>query len=163
MLSGALIVATGRAPPWYIAGGIPAIAGRVCLYKVDTSAKIAAIYGFEALVAIGVGLTFQNGYVLASAAVKSERASACISLINLSQIGGSTVALSIAGAIFQNRGFVMLQHALQGFGYPNSELRSLMLGAQSEILQHGTEEVKMNAITAIVEAMGMHLQSVAAA
>lgn len=153
MISGGLLMVSGRAPPWFIAGGALVITGGALLHEIDSNTKTAAIYGYEILISIGLGLVFQNGYAVATAAVKPEHISATLAPLNVFQIGAGVTSLSITGTIFQNRGFVLLEHALDGYGYGEVELRSLMAGFESQILQDGTEEVKAKATSAIVKAI----------
>jgi hypothetical protein len=151
MFSGALLPVFGRYMPWYIPGGIFMLVGGSLMYTIDTSSTAAVIYGFEILIAIGSGLSGQIGYSIAAAKVKPGEVPAAIGFMNVAQIGSVAISLSIAGAIFQNIGFINLKDALLEYNFSNAQLRAALSGAQSAILAHGDEKVVELAIGAIVK------------
>jgi hypothetical protein len=140
----------GTYMPWYLVSAPMIIVGGVLMFLVTPTTHVAAIYGFEILIAIGSGLTQQIGYSVAAASVKPHEVPAAIGFMNVAQIGSVAIALSISGAIFQNVGFASLRDALQGYNYSESELRNALAGAQSVILSKGGDKVVGLAISAIV-------------
>jgi hypothetical protein len=71
--------------------------------------------------------------------------------MNVAQIGSVAISLTIAGAIFQNIGFIYLKDALLEYNFSDAELRAALAGAQSAILAHGDGIVVDLAIAAIVK------------
>jgi hypothetical protein len=121
---------------------------------ITPTTRTAAIYGFEILIAIGSGLAGQIGYSVAAAKVSPEFVPAAIGFMNVAQIGTIAIALSISGALFQNLGFHNLSTALAAYDFDDAELRGALAGAQSRILQQGSEAVVGLAIEAIVSTIG---------
>jgi hypothetical protein len=117
---------------------------------ITPTTKTAAIYGFEILIATGSGLAGQIGYSVAAAKVTPEFVPATIGFMNVAQIGTIAIALSISGALFQNLGFRNLSEALAAYGFDDAELRGALAGAQSRILEQGSEKVVELAVAAIV-------------
>lgn len=153
MLTGGLLPVIGRYSPLYILAGAFLLIGGSLMHTVDINTSASAIYGYEVLMAIGIGLTMQVAYSVSAAKVKQHDVQNAIGFINVGQIGTMAISLSIAASIFQNRGFIDLKEALQGYGFSEPELRGALAGAQSAVLMGGDQMVKIKAITAIVKAM----------
>lgn len=150
MFAGGLLPIVGRYAPWYFPAAVLMIIGGAFMYRVKSSTHTAAIYGFEILIAIGVGLVFQTGYSVAAAKVAPKDVPASIGFINVAQIGSIAIALSISGAIFQNVGYHYLHQALASYNFPEASLRSALAGAESVVLNHEGAVVRRLAIDAIV-------------
>lgn len=153
MFAGGLLPVVGRYAPWYFPASILMIIGGAFMYRVKPTTHTAAIYGFEVLIAIGVGLIFQTGYSVAAAKVAPEDVPASIGFINVAQIGSTGISLSIAGAIFQNLGYHYLREALASYNFSEASLRSALAGTQSVVLSHEGAVVRRLAINAIVAAI----------
>lgn len=123
------------------------------MHSVDVNTSTSAIYGYEVLMAIGAGLTMQVAYSVSVVKVKKHDIQNAIGFINVAQIGTIAISLSIAASIFQNRGFVNLRDALQGYGFSEQELRGALAGAQSAVLMGGDAVVRAKAIAAIVKTL----------
>ena len=142
MFSGGTMPLHGRYNILYIVSGAFMLIAGACMHSLihpDTSP--GRIYGFEVLLAIGAGLAQQTAYSIAVLEVMSkatgdprEDISKAICLINVAQIGAMAVALSIAGCIYENVGFIKLRDALAGFEFSESQIRGALGGAHSAIL-----------------------------
>lgn len=154
MFAGGLLPVVGRYAPWYFPASVLMIIGAAFMYGVKSTTSTAAIYGFEVLIAIGVGLIFQTGYNVAAAKVDPKDVPASIGFINVAQIGSVAISLSIAGSIFQNLGYRYLHEALASYGFPEASLRSALAGTQSVVLNHEGAVVRGLAIDAIVATIG---------
>ena len=151
MFAGGLLPIVGRYAPWYFVAAVLMLVGGALMYRVTSSTHTAAIYGFEVLIAVGVGLIFQTGYSVAAAKVAPEDVPASIGFINVAQIGSVAIALSISGAMFQNLGYQYLRQALASYDFPEAALRSALAGTQSAVLSHEGAVVRRLAIDAIVK------------
>ena len=149
MLSGAVLPKFPWYNVWYLISGVFIIIGSSLMFTVTQTTHPAAIYGFEIIIAIGTGLSCQIGYSLAPVMVKPHEIPHAIGFINVAQIGGVAIALSISGSIFQNLGFRRLQHALAPYNLAESEIRSALAGSQSAIFNHGSDEVKTLALGSV--------------
>ncbi|KAM5503935.1 hypothetical protein McanMca71_003921 [Microsporum canis] len=154
MSSGALMPVFGYYMPWYSVSGVFLVAGSSLMYTVDAHTPTANIYGYSVLLAIGAGAIAQAAYSVAAAKVKETEVNQSVTFINLAQLGATVLCLAISGTIFQNQALRNLETALAGYGdYSRSQLISAIAGAKSDILIHGSPEVKTAAINAIVAAM----------
>jgi hypothetical protein len=153
ILNGALMPQFGYYMPWYVVSGVLLVIGGSLLHTIGDSTGVGHIYGFEILTAVGAGLTLQTGYSVAEAKFKHSDIPAILGLMNISQIGSTTLALTLAGAIFQNLSIKNLTKALDGLGYSAADIASAVAGAQSPIFQTASAEVKALAVHAIVQAL----------
>ncbi|EGD97384.1 hypothetical protein TESG_04795 [Trichophyton tonsurans CBS 112818] len=154
MSSGALMPVFGNYMPWYFISGVFLVAGSSLMYTVDAQTPTANIYGYSVLLAIGAGAIAQAAYSVAAAKVKGVEVNQAVTFINLAQLGATVLCLAISGTIFQNLALRNLETALAQYGdYSREQLISAIAGAKSDILIHGTPEVKEAAINAIVSAM----------
>jgi hypothetical protein len=151
MFAGGLLPIFGRYAPWYFPAGILMIIGAAFMYQIKETAHTAAIYGFEVLIAIGVGLIFQTGYNVAAAKVDPIDVPASIGFINVAQIGSIAISLSISGALFQNLGYTYLREALTEYNFSEGALRSALAGIESVVLNKEGPVVRGLAINAIIK------------
>jgi Major Facilitator Superfamily len=153
MFTGGLLPILGRYAPLYVIAGVFMLIGGSLMHTIKIGTSTSAVYGYEALMAIGIGVTMQVAYSVSVIKVKQHDVQNAIGFINVGQIGTMAISLSIAAAIFQNRGFINLKEALQGYGFSELELRGALAGAQSAVLMGGDMVVKTKAIEAVIKTM----------
>ena len=154
MLNGAMLPVVGYYMPWYVVAGVFQIIGGAVFYKcVDASTSNSAIYGFSVLIALGGGLAQQGSYSVATAKAGLHRAADAVGFINVAQIGGIMIALTITSAVFQNVGYNNLQQALAGRGFSLEDIHAALAGQKSRIFLESSPEVKALATDAIVKAI----------
>jgi MFS family permease len=152
MLTGGSMPLVGRYNVYYLASGVLIVAGGACLYAtVDETTSNSHIYGFEVLVAAGVGLGFQSAYSVAAAIVDAKDTANAIGFINVSQIGTTAIALAIGGSLFQNLGFNALKDALAPFNFPDDFVRSALAGTISPVFTDSPPEVVALAVSAVTQ------------
>lgn len=151
MFNGALLPVLNRYAPWYAVAGILVLVPGSLLYVVTPSTKTAAIYGFEIMTGFGAGLVFQVAYSVAAAKLSGPDIANGIGFFNVAQIGSISIALSIAGIIFQNVGFINLKNALAEFDLPEQVLRGALAGAQGALASANDPRVPQLAIQAVVK------------
>ena len=140
--------------PFYLISGIFAVGGGALMYTVTATTSASAIYGFTVLIAVGAGIGSQAAYSIAPVKVHQSKISDSIGFINIAQIGGIVLALSISGAVFQNTAFGSLTKVLAGLGFSERDVRSAIAGSKSAVFEGVSEEVRARAIEAIVQAIG---------
>ena len=150
MFAGGLLPVVGRYAPWYFPASMLMIVGGTFMYRVEPTTPTASIYGFEVLIAVGVGLVFQTGYNVAAAKVDPVDVPASIGFINVAQIGSIAIALSVSGALFQNLGYTYLSEVLASYEFSDDVLRSALAGIESVVLNREGLVVRGLAIDAIV-------------
>jgi MFS family permease len=162
MFSGGSLPKVGRYMPYYIASGALMIIGAALMHTVDSQTSEGKIYGYEVLLAAGAGLSLQTAYTVIVVKVLPQEVPAGIGFINVAQIGSITIALSIAGSIFQNVGFRELSAALAQFNFSEADLRNALGGVESTILA-AAGQVQTLALEAIVRTIGkIWIMSIAA-
>ncbi|KAI0547805.1 MFS general substrate transporter [Xylaria curta] len=149
LLSGSLIPKLNVYAAWYVISGAVALVGSVLLSRISVTTPTSNMYGFEVLVGLGCGLTFQAGYSIALVLAPPEKATSVLSFINVAQLGAGALSLATAGSIFQNIGFDALQSALDGMGYSSAEIREALAGGYSSLISDSTPEVRAIALEAI--------------
>lgn len=138
----------------YIVSGLFITLGGALLYGfLDPDAKIPNIYGFTVIIAVGAGITLQISYAVASLKVGQEDEGDAISLQNVAQIGGTVIALVIAGQVFQSGAVRNLREVLAGQGFSDADIQAAVAGAQSVVFEKVTGELRDAAIRAITSAM----------
>lgn len=153
MFSGGLLPVLNRYAPWYLVGGVFVLCGAAPMFVIDANTPVGHIYGFELLIALGGGFTFQLAYSIAASISEPADIGNAIGFINVSQIGSMTIALSIAGSIFQNVGVNKLNTALASYHLDQGLISSALAGAQSKLLTASTKEIQTKAISAIVDTL----------
>lgn len=151
MFNGALMPVVKRYTPWYFAAGILILVGGCLLFQVTPETHTAAIYGFEVLTGFGSGLVFQVAYSVAAAKLSGPDIAAGIGFFNVAQIGSISIALAIAGVVFQNVGFSNLKNALAGYNIPEEALRGALAGAESTLASASDSNVPMLVTRAVVK------------
>ncbi|GAB1314569.1 Efflux pump patC [Madurella fahalii] len=140
--------------PLYLFGGILiTIGGSLLMVYLDPATSEGVIYGLSVVVAVGSGLTIQLGYAVATLVVGTQDIGNAISIQNIAQIGGSTVALVVGGQVFQSYAVRNLTAALAGHGFTAEEISAMTAGAQSAVFKTLDGELRTAAIGSIVSAM----------
>lgn len=119
------------------------------MFTIDTTTSQARVYGYEIMIAAGSGLSFQNAYAIASAKAGKDGKNSAIGFINVAQMGSTAIALSIAGSLYENVGFIFLKENLGQLGLPDPEIRSALAGLYSPLLSVAPDQVKELAIQAV--------------
>ncbi|KAF4765278.1 hypothetical protein HAV15_003176 [Penicillium sp. str.  len=89
--------------PWYFFGAAFELIAAVLMYRVKADTSASAIYGYTALMALGVGAYNQAGYSVVQAKVPKAEIPWALGFMMVSQLGGIVLALGMAGAIFVNK------------------------------------------------------------
>lgn len=139
--------------PIFVASGVFITLGSALLTAyLDPSTPSSYIYGFTIITAVGTGLTLQIGYVVATLKAPEHMGDA-LALQNVSQLGGTVIALVIAGQVFQSAAIANLTNVLAATGYARVDIQSAVAGAQSRIFEEISGPLRNQAILAITQAM----------
>nr|POE77914.1 efflux pump patc [Quercus suber] len=149
--SGYIIGKTGYYVPWYIAAGVLCIPGAALLYTVTQDTSLAKIYGYEILLATGAGATVQASFPVAQIKVKPGDIPRAVGWCTLAQLGGPTIALSIANAVFLNRAQLGVSNVLPNLS--GSQVTTIISDPTSPLLRNLSPETQNAVIGAIVHAM----------
>ncbi|KAI9874726.1 MAG: hypothetical protein M1830_009348 [Pleopsidium flavum] len=150
LLNGAAMPAFGYYMPWFVFAGALTLVGGALMTTVSPSTSTSAIYGYSVLIAMGGGATSQAAYSIAPAKVQPHQVPDAIAFINIAQIGGIVIALTVSGTIFQNFSFHLLSVPLAGQGYTSDQIHGIVTGVGSTIFASLAPDLQVKAQEAIV-------------
>ncbi|KAF1348563.1 major facilitator superfamily domain-containing protein [Delphinella strobiligena] len=151
MANGYLMSKLGYYLPWYLIGAALALVGNVLLSLIDTNTSIAAIYGYEVLVALGTGAFIQAGYATIQTVVPAADTSYAIAFMMLAQFTGISLGLSIGGAVFVNQALIALKVAFPDIA--EDQLRTIISGTSSNAISIIPADLRDQAVSAIVDSL----------
>jgi hypothetical protein len=149
MFSGSSLPIIGRYNLYYLVGGSLIAIGGALLCTISDTTSASHIYGYEVIVAAGIGLVLQNAFAVAAAKVGKSDLSNAIGFISVAQIGGIAIGLAIAGSLFQNLGFHALKEAFIGYSFSEDEIRSALAGSISPVFASANQKVVHIAVVAV--------------
>jgi MFS family permease len=154
LLSGHLLPKIQYYQAIYLVSGILILLGGALLMtNLDPATPTSRIYGLTILIGVGTGITVQSSYTIATIKVSTEEIGDAITFQNISQIGGTVLALVIAGQVFQSTAVRNLSEVLVGQGFSQEDIHDAVAGAQSVLFGKLTGELREAAVLAIVRAM----------
>ncbi|RBA11767.1 hypothetical protein FPRO05_14249 [Fusarium proliferatum] len=116
----------------YLTGGAITLGSAIALATtLAPDASESRLMGVTALVGVGLGLHFQHSNVISNRIHKDIRDRVeGAALLNMSLMGGISMALIIAGAVYENRGMSLLKSALGSSArhYDEGDLREALAG-----------------------------------
>lgn len=140
-------------PVYLVSGVLTTLGGALLMVYLDPSTPPARIYGLTILIGIGTGITLQIGYTIATLKVPAQDVGDALSFQNISQIGGTVLALVIAGQVFQSTAVRNLSNVLVGQGFSDKDIHDAVAGAQSVLFGKLTGQLREAAVLAITSAM----------
>lgn len=153
MGSGIAMPLVGYYIPFFVLSSIFMVIGGAVMYTVKATTSTSAIYGYTVLIAIGAGLSAQAGYSVAPAKVQPHQVPAAIGFINVAQIGGIVIALTVSGTVFQNIAASNLGRVLIPLGFTTADVQGAIAGSQSTLFEKLPGAVEERAIEAIVQSI----------
>ncbi|OKL64257.1 hypothetical protein UA08_00397 [Talaromyces atroroseus] len=158
MVSGSLLPRINYYWVLYTVGGVLMTVGSATMYTVNPNTSIANVYGYTIMLGAGTGLVFNLGFTVASITIMAQTGSdldvqRVSSMQNLSQLGFQTVSLLIGGQIFQSFSMKNLTHVLNGQGFSQEDIRSVIMGTQSALFDSLNPSLQTQAIKAITDAI----------
>ncbi|QIW99712.1 hypothetical protein AMS68_005230 [Peltaster fructicola] len=153
MGSGQLLGWIGYYFLFYVVGGALLLIGASLMFTVRAGTTLGAIYAFEVIIAIGAGLSAQIGYSVGPMDVSSSDLAAAISFINIGQIGGLVIALTVSGAVFQNVTYNRLSALLSPYGFSSEEIHGAVTGSQSAVFERLSTGAREQAVEVIVRSI----------
>jgi MFS family permease len=118
----------------YLAGGAVTLGSAIALATtLAPNVSESKVMGLTALVGVGLGLHFQHSNAISNRIHKDLRDRIeGAALLNMSLMGGISMALIIAGAVYENRGMSLLKSALGSFDYDEGDLREALAGVSRD-------------------------------
>ncbi|KAF7546823.1 hypothetical protein G7Z17_g8169 [Cylindrodendrum hubeiense] len=150
---------------YIIGGGVALAAGAAmsCILDVDTPQS--QVMALEALIGIGVGMTFQHGIAISNVINKNQRDRVdSLTICNMFQMGGISLILAVAGAIFHNVGHKLLVEALgdDADRYSDHDINEALAGVSSVIWESEDPKVLRGGIEAVAKVIAREFYIVVA-
>lgn len=149
--NGAIMSMTGWYFPWYTAGGIFVVIAGALLFTVDQYTSPSKLYGYSVLLGIGGGAFIQAGFSVAQAKVEKSLIPQSIGFLTFGQVGGGTIALSIANSVFLNESKNKLVKILPNV--PASVVEATIAGVGSTLFKSLDEATRTEVLKAIVDSI----------
>ena len=143
--------ATGYYMPWFLWGGILTVIGDALLYTVNETSSTGQLYGYSILSGIGAGSFVQAGFSVAQAKVDPVAIPLAIGFITCGQVGGATISLAIANAVFLNGAVSDIEQILPD--QPEKNIQNAIAGASAEFFGNLEDNVRQEVIRAIIDNM----------
>lgn len=148
LANGVGLSAWGYYKPWFLAGGSLVLVGGALLKVVGLSTSVTHIYGALVAGGIGVGLFSQAGFAVAQSLVPPEEITMAVGFMNTGQLGGSTIALAIANAIFLNRATIQIMGLVPGQSV--TAVQAMIAGSNNALMASLSDETRLGVLKAIV-------------
>lgn len=150
LVSGNLLPVVGRFKIMYMIGEpVIFLAGILITTQLRPSVSEGTMMGLEALLGFGVGTVFNYGTPISTAVLPPQERLAAVCLAYLATLGMTCMALSIAGAVFQNVGYRLLKNALASYDFSDHDIRLALGGAVSPIWSQSDSAVQEAASSAL--------------
>ncbi|KAH6876807.1 major facilitator superfamily domain-containing protein [Thelonectria olida] len=147
ILASIVLPLVGYHAVFFLLADILRLIGGAFMTTITSATPDQTILGYQALLAIGIGLVFSNAYSVANASLDDprERISAA-ALFNMVSFSGICLALSVAGCVYHNLGSRLLQEVLSEFGFdsvasPLSQTDQRILGRVAETMTFAISEL----------------------
>lgn len=137
--------------PFYILGGALILVGGALQTTTTPSTSSGRIMGCDAVIGVGVGLTFTTATGILTRMVPSDRAFDSLAMLVTFQLGGVLLSQTLAGSIYENVGFQLLQNAIGDMGFNADSIQRALAGTDSTDFAALSPEVAEAAVQAVTE------------
>lgn len=147
--NGGIMSATGYYMPWFLFGAILTVIGDALLYTVDADSSTSRVYGYSVLSGIGAGAFVQAAFSVAQAKVDPIYIPVAIGFITCGQVGGATISLAIANAVFLNGSTKGISAVLPQESIKN--IQGAVAGASSAFFESLDEQTRDSVVNVIID------------
>ncbi|KAK9772341.1 putative Major facilitator superfamily (MFS) profile domain-containing protein [Seiridium cardinale] len=151
ILNGALMPRLRYYAPWYIFGNSVILAGSTLMFTLDTTTSDSAIYGYTALIGMGVGSFLTASVAIAQAMVDASDSSNAVGALVGAQNVGAITFLGVSGSIYGNVGVKLLGQVLPDM--PAADLLQLTTGTHSPLYESLSAELQSEISTQVTFAI----------
>ncbi|KAH6653101.1 major facilitator superfamily domain-containing protein [Truncatella angustata] len=134
----------GYHKPWYIFGNAMALTGSVLMYTSKASTPTSSLYGYTALIGMGVGSSITAGFAVVQAMVLPNEVNNAVGFMSIGQSMGQISILAIGGTLFQNIGFQRLAAILPDAG--QGETLQILTGTSNVYFLSLSEKVQITLV-----------------
>ena len=151
ILSGYVVGKTGYYVPWFLFAGALCVPGAALLYTVNQFTPLASVYGYQILLGLGSGAATQLTFAVASIKVKPEDIGRSTGWQAYAQLGGPTVSLGVANALFLNKAEAAISTLLP-YLTPH-EINTIISEPNGRLLRDMPPELQGRIVDAVVGSM----------
>jgi hypothetical protein len=152
IVSGWAVGKTGYYVPWFIFAGVLCIPGAALLYTANQYTPLANIYGYQVLLGLGSGAATQLTFAVASIKVNTPLdIGRSTGWQAFAQLGGPTISLGIANAVFLNRAHAALGALLPDFSL--DEINTIISEPNSRLLRDMPADMQERVVDTVVASM----------
>ncbi|ORY58377.1 putative efflux pump antibiotic resistance protein [Pseudomassariella vexata] len=151
VLNGALMPKLGYYMPWYLFGNATILAGSALMYTITAETPTSQIYGYTALIGVGIGSFLTAGFAVVQALVPVADVNNAVGFMSIGQIFGAITFLAMAGPVFQNVGFQKLSAILPAASV--EEVQGLAAGTSSVLFQSLNGATRIQVVEQVTLAM----------
>ncbi|KAI9829987.1 MAG: hypothetical protein M1826_005160 [Phylliscum demangeonii] len=151
VLNGSVMSKYGLYWPWYVFGGVLGLVGGALMHSVNLHTTAGQVYGYTILLGLGGGAFVQASFAVAQAKVQEHEIPLAVGFITCGQIGGSTIALAIANAIFLNQSTQKITQLLPHV--PIGTVRGAIAGSGSSFFNTLAPDTRTKVLVIIVDAI----------
>ncbi|RYO90665.1 hypothetical protein DL762_002548 [Monosporascus cannonballus] len=108
---------------WIVVGSVMVLVSGVFFSRLTVDTPNATIYGLQVVLGMGTGAFSQAGFAIAQAMADANEIQNAISFMLIAQLAGTSLGLSISGAIFQNLSVPQVQNLLGPAFSPDQVVR----------------------------------------
>lgn len=151
LVQGGVMGKEGHYAPWYIGASAVTIAGATLLFTVNENTPNSRIYGYTFLLGLGSGCVVQTGFIAAQAIVPRSEMAMSVAFLNLAQVTGIVLWLSLSNTIFLNLAQKYVADVL-----PNADptsIKAAISGTGSAFLNTLTPELRQQVLSGVVRAI----------
>ncbi|KAI9164036.1 Efflux pump DEP3 [Paramyrothecium foliicola] len=140
IVNGGMMPKLGYHMPWYVFGNVMVLIGSALMFTIDYHTSASRIYGYTAMIGIGVGSFLAAGFSVTQALISVEDLNNAIGFMSVGQALGGITLLGMAGSLFTNIGAQKIASVLPDLS--EAEVQSITVGASSPLFKSLTGDVK---------------------
>ncbi|KAI1341351.1 hypothetical protein F5Y15DRAFT_375810 [Xylariaceae sp. FL0016] len=137
--------------PLFASSAVLLLIGGGLLQTISTTIPEAKVLGYMVFIGAGAGTVWQLALHLNILMfLEPEEHLDAATLHHMALAGGAAVTLAVAGAVYQNVGFRLLQEAVGTMGFSEQDIRQLLVGRHSYVITGEREATIGEILTKII-------------
>ncbi|ROV90140.1 hypothetical protein VPNG_09782 [Cytospora leucostoma] len=152
VLNGHLMAIWGHHQVWIVLGSVLVLISGVFFARLNSGSTDATLWGLQVVLGIGTGAFSQAGFSIAQAMVGPAEIQNAISFMLIAQLSGTSLGLSLCGAIFQNRSIPLVADIL-GPGYSHEDAVRIVSNIDPELTRSLSPELTRRVRDIVIQAV----------
>ncbi|KAI4598079.1 hypothetical protein KJ359_003888 [Pestalotiopsis sp. 9143b] len=152
-LAGALLPVVRYYKIFFMVGAALILIGGGLQQTITPQSSEGKVMGYEAIVAAGAGLVWPISLPIASAVLPQQDRMDAAALFNMGQMGGISVSLAMAGAIYENLGSRLVGQVVAELNLTHHDICELLSGTASSARSSLSPETLALVVGAVTKAI----------